>query len=104
MSNYKENPNSEFRGISWAETSRNDRRYLVGTEISLSPQNEKNKKISYLVWSIDDTSYKVDGTNRFVSRYTIKLMSKSGEVFDYYEIVDGTNITLMRNHENYGVI
>ena len=102
MSNYKENPNSEFRAISWAETPANDRRYFLGTEVTSDVK--KGNKIKSLVWSIDDTSYRIDGTNRFISRYTIRLMSKSGEVFDFYEIVDGTNITLMRNHENYGVI
>ena len=102
MSKIKENLNSEFRAISWKEANKY-RRYMIGNEV-MSDEDSDGKPIRSYVYSIDDTSYRVDGTNTFVLRYTVRLISKNGEVFDWYEVVNGDNITLMRNHANFGVI
>lgn len=96
----KENPNSKYRGITWVDALGKKRAYLLGREIT-SDTNSKGKYIKSTIYSIDETSFVPDKTNTFVLKFTIKIITENDEVLNWYEIVNGQNITLLFNHVEY---
>ena len=94
----KENPDSEYRAITWAESRARgvDRRYMIGDTLRVY-EKQVNKYVDCVVYSIDETSY-LAADQKFILRYTVSLVNNKGEVFDFYHIVNGTDITLMPNH------
>ena len=90
------NKASEFRAISWVEGTANPRRYQLSQTVTYSIKDGKYYKAT--VYSIDNTSKTIDKVG-FIHRYTIKLRNKEGVVFNWYSVVNPTNITLIDANE-----
>lgn len=93
------NPSSQYRAITWNWGAK-----TRGHELGQWVQSDKDKDgmpIKSCVYSIDDTSFKPDGTTSFVRRFTIQLITEEGIVFDWYIIENPVNITLMSNHSEF---
>ena len=96
MKNLKENPNSEFRAISWKDGIKS-RGYMLSQEITSDRRTDGTAVLAH-IYSIDDTSFKQDEHTPVTLRYSIKLINNKGDVYEWYHIVNGINVTLMSNH------
>lgn len=100
MSEHKENPNSEYRGISWKDARGLTQSFRLG-QSPMVIDSVDGKKLVARIYSIDDTSYRLGESSEIVHRYTISVITDNGEVVDHCSIVNGANVTLFHNHSKW---
>ena len=81
---------SHYRRISFVEGLSKERFYQLGQFI---------RSENAYIYSIRDTSKKIQDTDRFIRSFTISLITKSGEIFDWYVYEKGEkdSVTLQLN-------
>jgi hypothetical protein len=91
-----ENPDSQFRNISWSESRSGNRAHQLSQRITVDVID--GKKYYGYIYSIDDTSGFLIGTQHFVRKFTISVITERGEVIDWYTVENPINCTYMPNH------
>ena len=90
---------SEFRSVSWHSAGKDYVHYL-GQEVTIN-HNKYGTKVLANVYSISEIAYIVDGTSQFINKIVIKVISKKGEIFNWIEVRNATNLVLMHSNEQY---
>ena len=98
MEGSKYDKGSEFRTVAWDS---GDTRYVftVGQRVKIN--TKESRPIMAHVYSISDTSFTVHNTGHFRDSVTIMVINSKGEVFKWWEIRNGKNVSLMHNNEQY---